>query len=70
MEVHQFDRICFRNYEYPSIQWAAVKIHFDDRIEHPQKWNLLICNEHWYGAWPSSASLPPTILPAKLPFGG
>lgn len=46
---------------YPCAQWAAVTIHFFDRIEHPQKWFRNRCIEHWKGAAPSGASSPPTM---------
>lgn len=43
------------------VQCAAVTIHCSEMIEHPQLCSPKNCKEHWNGAAPSSASLPPTI---------
>lgn len=54
--------VCFKCSTYDWRQCAAVKVHFSFRIEHPQICPIFItCSEHWYGAWPSAASVPPTI---------
>lgn len=46
---------------WPITQCDAVTAHFWLMIEQPQKWNRLDCIEHWYGASPSWAVVPPTI---------
>lgn len=42
-------------------QWAAVTIHESLITEQPQLWSPKYFNEHWKGATPSGASLPPTM---------
>lgn len=48
---------------YGLKQWAAVTMNFCVRIEHPHSCIPFNKTEHWYGANPSVASLPPTIRP-------
>lgn len=46
-------------------QWAAVRTNLFVIIEHPHSCNPFIWIEHWYGAIPSSAIVPPTIRPGN-----
>lgn len=57
-------------FSHPLKQWAAEIIHFDERMAHPQKCWFRVCNEHWYGAWPSKAFAPPTMKPNGGTCGG
>lgn len=47
------------------MQCAAVRTHLLEIIAHPQLCRPFCWIEHWYGAKPSAATVPPTIRPVN-----